>query len=97
MSNYFINPTEKKIILINKKKSEVCKNLPNEDLSKRRTLEAINFRLLDSYIESAKKSKNLDEGLDFLVLIRELSKEIKDDLKNKMKKIKEKKIAVKKK
>ena len=96
MSNYFINPTEKKIILINKKKSEVCKNLPNEDLSKRRTLEAINFRLLDSYIESAKKSKNLDEGLDFLVLIRELSKEIKYDLKNKMKKIKEKKIAVKK-
>ena len=96
MSNDFINPTEKKIILINKKKSEVCKNLPNEDLSKRRTLEAINFRLLDSYIESAKKSKNLDESLNFLVLIRELSKEIKYDLKNKMKKIKEKKIAVKK-
>ena len=92
MSNDFINPTEKKIILINKKKSEVCKNLPNEDLSKRRTLEAINFRLLDSYIESAKKSKNLDESLNFLVLTRELSKEIKDDLKNKIKQIKEKKL-----
>ena len=50
MSNDFINPTEKKIILINKKKSEVCKNLPNEDLSKRRTLESINYRLLNSYI-----------------------------------------------
>ena len=65
MSNDFINPTEKKIILINKKKSEVCKNLPNEDLSKRRTLEGINYRLLDSYIESAKKAKSIEEKLYF--------------------------------
>jgi hypothetical protein len=84
MSNYFINPTEKKIILINKKKSEVCKNLSKEDLSKRRTLEAMNFRLLDSYIESAKKGKSVDEKLYFLSLIRKLDKEIKDDLKDKL-------------
>ena len=89
MSNDFINPTEKKIILINKKKSEVCKNLPNEDLSKRRTLEAINFRLLDSYIESAKKTKSVEVKLYFLSLIRKLYKEIKDGLKDKLNQIKE--------
>ena len=49
MSNNFINPTEKKIILVNKKKSEICKNLPKEDLSQRRTIEAIRSRLFDSY------------------------------------------------
>jgi len=89
MSNDFINPTEKKIILINKKKSEVCKNLPNEDLSKRRTLEAINYRLLDSYIESAKKAKSIEEKLYFFSLIKKLDKEIKDDLKDKLNQIKE--------
>jgi len=78
MSNDFINPTEKKIILINKKKSEVCKNLPNEDLSKRRTLEGINYRLLDSYIESPKKAKSIKEKLYFFSLIKKLDKEIKD-------------------
>jgi len=93
MSNDFINPTEKKIILINKKKSEVCKNLPNENLSKRRTLEAINFRLLDSYIESAKKTKSVEVKLYFLSLIRKLYKEIKDDLKNKLNQRKKEKIS----
>jgi len=34
MSNNFINPTEKKIILVNKKKSEICKNLHKEDYHK---------------------------------------------------------------
>jgi len=89
MSNDFINPTEKKIILINKKKSEVCKNLPNEDLSKRRTLEGINYRLLDSYIESAKKAKSIEEKLYFFSLIKKLDKEIKDGLKDKLNQIKE--------
>ncbi len=89
MSNDFINPTEKKIILINKKKSEVCKNLPNEDLSKRRTLEAINYRLLNSYIESAKKAKSIEEKLYFFSLIKKLDKEVKDDLKDKLNQIKE--------
>jgi hypothetical protein len=84
MNNNFINQTEKKIILINKKKSEVCKNLPKENLSKRRTLEAINFRLLDSYIESAKKAKSVEVKLYFLSLIIKLDKEIKDELKNKL-------------
>jgi hypothetical protein len=93
MSNDFINPTEKKIILINKKKSEVCKNLHNEDLSKRRTLEAINFRLLDSYIESAKKAKSVEEKLYFLSLIKKLDKEIKDDLKDKLNQRKEEVIS----
>ena len=49
MSNNFINHTEKKIILINKKKSEICKNLPKDDLLKRRSIEAIRSRLFDSY------------------------------------------------
>jgi len=89
MSNYFINPTEKKIILINKKKSEVCKNLSKEDLSKRRTLEAINYRLLNSYIESAKKAKSIEEKLYFFSLIKKLDKEVKDDLKDKLNQIKE--------
>ncbi len=93
MSNDFINPTEKKIILINKKKSEVCKNLPKENLSKRRTLEAINFRLLDSYIESAKKTKSVEVKLYFLSLIRKLYKEIKDDLKNKLNQRKKEEIS----
>jgi hypothetical protein len=93
MSNDFINPTEKKIILINKKKSEVCKNLPNEDLSKRRTLESINYRLLNSYIESAKKAKSVEVKLYFLSLIRKLDKEIKDDLKNKLKQRKNEEIS----
>lgn len=93
MSNDFINPTEKKIILINKKKSEVCKNLPNEDLSKRRTLESINYRLLNSYIESAKKAKSIEVKLYFLSLIRKLDKEIKDDLKNILKQRKNEEIS----
>ena len=93
MSNDFINPTEKKIILINKKKSEVCKNLPKKNLSKRRTLEAINFRLLDSYIESAKKTKSVEVKLYFLSLIRKLYKEIKDDLKNKLNQRKKEEIS----
>ena len=86
MSNDFINPKEKKIIMINKKKSEVCKNLTKKDLSKKRTLEEINFKLLDSYIESSKKAKNIDEKLYFLALVRKLSNEIKADLRDKIKK-----------
>jgi len=97
MSNDFINPKEKKIIMINKKKSEVCKNLTKIDLSKRRTLEEINFKLLDSYIESSKKAKNIDEKLYFLALVRKLSNEIKADLKDKIKKEKEKKLSLEKK
>ena len=86
MSNNFINPTEKKIILVNKKKSEICKNLHKEDLSQRRTIEAIRSRLFDSYTESFEKAKTLDQRLFYLRKIKEITIEIKQDLKEKLKK-----------
>ena len=92
MSNNFINPTEKKIILVNKKKSEICKNLPKEDLSQRRTIEAIRSRLFDSYKESFKKAKTLDQRMFYLREIKEITIEIKQDLKEKLKKRREEKL-----
>ena len=92
MSNNFINPTEKKIILVNKKKSEICKNLPKEDLSQRRTIEAIRSRLFDSYNESFKKAKTLDQRMFYLRKIKEITIEIKQDLKEKLKKRREEKL-----
>ena len=86
MSNNFINPTEKKIILVNKKKSEICKNLHKEDLSQRRTIEAIRSRLFDSYNESFKKAKTLDQRMFYLGKIKEITIEIKQDVKEKLKK-----------
>jgi hypothetical protein len=86
MSNNFINPTEKKIILVNKKKSEICKNLPKEDLSQRRTIEAIRSRLFDSYKESSEKAKTLDQRMFYFGKTKEMIIEIKQDLKNKLKK-----------
>lgn len=92
MSNNFINPTEKKIILVNKKKSEICKNLPKEDLSQRRTIEAIRSRLFDSYNESFKKAKTLDQRMFYLGKIKEITIEIKQDVKEKLKKRREEKL-----
>lgn len=92
MSNNFINLAEKKIILINKKKSEVCKNLPKEDLLQRRTIEAIRSRLFDSYKEGFKKAKTIDRRLFYLGKVKEIVTEIKQDLREKLKKRREEKL-----
>ena len=92
MSNNFINPTEKKIILINKKKSEICKNLPKEDLSQRRTIEALRSRLFDSYKEGFEKAKTFDQRSFYFGKLKEIAIEIKQDLKEKLKKRREEKL-----
>ena len=92
MSNNFINPTEKKIILVNKKKSEICKNLPKEDLSQRRTIEALRSRLFDSYKEGFEKAKTFDQRSFYFGKLKEITIEIKQDLKEKLKKRREEKL-----
>ena len=92
MSNNFINSTEKKIILVNKKKSEICKNLPKEDLSQRRTIEALRSRLFDSYKEGFEKAKTFDQRSFYFGKLKEITIEIKQDLKEKLKKRREEKL-----